>query len=186
MAAPRLMAHSRRMKSLGMLLLMVLLSRSVLAADDFWQQLTPEERKAAGYEQLSPGQRALLDQFAQRFAEARVRPAIVVAKEKAREEGRAEAQAANLEKKKANLGLAPREDDETEVVRTRISGEFRGWSGRTQFKLANNQVWEQEKGENRFFPVMVDPEVEIRPSRLGGWKLTLVKEGLWIRVKRVR
>ena len=165
---------------------MALLSGPVLFADDFWQQLTPEERQAAGYDQLSPEQRALLGQLALRFAEARARPAIVVAKERAREEGRAEAKAATLEKKKASIGLAPREDDETEVIRTRISGDFRGWTGRTRFTLANDQVWQQDQTESRFFPLMVDPEVEIRPSRLGGWKMTLLKEGLWIRVKRVR
>ena len=71
-------------------------------------------------------------------------------------------------------------------MRTRILGDFRGWTGRTTFTLANNQVWQQEGGDNCFFPKMVDPEVEIRPARLGGWKLTLLKEGLWIRVKRIR
>ena len=164
---------------------MLVLAAPVLGAEEFWEQLTPDERKAAGYEQLSPEQRAAIERLAARFAEQRARPAIVVAREKAKEEGRAEAQAANLEKKRANIGLAPKEDDETEVIRTRISGEFRGWKGRTTFRLANDQVWVQETVESRFFPLMIDPEVEIRPSRLGGWKMTLLKEGLWIRVKRV-
>lgn len=167
-------------------LALAVLVAPVLGADDFWEQLTAEERKAAGYEQLTPEQRAVIERLAGRFAEQRVRPAIMVAREKAKEEGRAEAQAANLEIKRANLGLAPREDDETEVIRTRINGEFRGWKGRTSFKLANEQVWVQETAESRYFPLMMDPEVEIRPSRLGGWKMTLLKEGLWIRVKRIR
>jgi hypothetical protein len=157
-----------------------------LAAEDFWQHLTPDERKAAGYDQLTAEQRALIDRLARRFAEAKANQAIPVITEKAREEGRAEARAAALEQKKASIGLAPREDDETQVIRTRISGEFRGWTGRTRFTLANDQVWQQDQSESRFFPLMMDPEVEIRPSRLGGWKMTLLKEGLWIRVKRVR
>jgi hypothetical protein len=159
-------------------------------ADDFWDQLTPEQRAAAGVEQLTPEQRAALNQLVGHFAKEgtnkAVAVAVEVAKEKAREEGRAEARAAAQEKKKATIGLAPREDDETEVIRAHISGDFRGWTGHTLFTLDNGQVWQQETPENRFFPKMVDPEIEIRPSRFGGWKMTLLKEGLWIRVKRVR
>ena len=155
-------------------------------ADKFWQQLTIEERAAAGLDQLSAEQRTRLDQLAERYAKEGARHAVAVAQVKAKAEGKAEAIAEVKEKKKTTIGLAPREDDETEVVRTRILGDFRGWTGHTTFKLANGQVWQQETPDNCFFPKMVDPEVEIRPSRFGGWKLTLLKEGLWIRVKRIR
>lgn len=158
------------------------LGAQALAADEFWRQLTTEERAAAGLDQLTPEQRAVLDKLAARYAREGTRQAVEVAKTKVREEARV----AELEKKKASIGLAPREDDPTEVIRTRIPGDFRGWTGHTIFKLENDQVWQQETTENRFFPRMVDPEVEIRPSRLGGWKMTLLKEGLWIRVKRIR
>jgi len=174
------------MKLVQTVALLLALTLPGLAADDFWQQLTPEERKAAGFDELTAEQRALIDRLARRFAETQANQKIPVVAEKAREEGRAEARAAALEQKKATIGLAPREDDETEVIRTRISGEFRGWTGRTRFTLANDQVWQQDQSESRFFPLIMDPEVEIRPSRLGGWKMTLLKEGLWIRVKRVR
>lgn len=169
-----------------MAVLMAMLVLPDLAAEDFWQHLTPDERKAAGFDQLSAEQRAMIDQLAKRFAESRINQAIPVVAEKAREKGRAEARAAALEQKKAAIGLAPREDDETEVIRTRISGEFRGWTGRTRFTLVNGQVWQQDQTESRFFPLIIDPEVEIRPSRMGGWKMTLLQEGLWIRVKRIR
>jgi hypothetical protein len=34
---------------------------------------------------------------------------------------------------------------------------------------------------------MESPTVEIRPSKLGGWKLYLLdEEGLWVRVRRVK
>lgn len=174
------------MKLVQTMALLLALSLPGLAADDFWQQLTPEERKAAGFDELTAEQRALIDRLARRFAETQANQKIPVVAEKAREEGRAEARAAALEQKKAAIGLAPREDDETEVIRTRIKGEFRGWTGRTRFTLANDQVWQQDQSESRFFPLLMDPEVEIRPSRLGGWKMTLLKDGLWIRVKRVR
>jgi hypothetical protein len=174
------------MRFFSMAAWLAVLTLTGLAADDFWQQLTPDERKAAGFDQISVEQRALIDRLARRFAEIQTNQRLSEVAEKARKEGRAEAQAAALEQKRAAIGLAPREDDDTEVIRTRISGEFRGWTGRTRFTLVNDQVWQQDQTESRFFPLMVDPEVEIRPSRLGGWKMTLVKEGLWIRVKRVR
>lgn len=180
------MFHPLVMKSVKMLALLVALNLPLPGAENFWQQLTPDERKAAGFEQLSEEQRAAIDRLARRYAERQANQAIPVITEKAREEGRAEARAAALEQKKASIGLTPREDDETEVIRTRISGAFRGWTGRTRFTLANDQIWQQDQTESRFFPLMMDPEVEIRPSRLGGWKMTLLKEGLWIRVKRVR
>jgi hypothetical protein len=176
------MLHFRNMKVAGSITLMLALAAGMPAADDFWRQLTPDERKAAGYEQLSDEQRAAIARLARRFADLQANQAIPVIAEKAREEGRAEV----LAQKRARIGLAPREDDETEVIRTRISGEFRGWTGRTLFKLANDQTWVQDQPETRFFPLMMEPEVEIRPSSLGGWKMMLLKEGLWIRVKRVR
>ncbi|SDR88486.1 hypothetical protein SAMN05444173_1217 [Opitutus sp. GAS368] len=173
----------KRFKAIALFLtLMVRLA----AADEFWQQLTPDERAAAGLEQLTPEQRAVLDRLAARYAKEGARRAVEVAKEKAKEEGRAEARATAQEKKKASIGLAPREDDETEVVRTHIQGDFHGWTGHTDFVLENGQRWQQVDSDQRFFPKMVDPEVEIRPSRLGGWKMTLLSEGLWIRVKRIR
>ena len=173
------------MKPLAFLGLFLALSGLALAADKFWQQLTPEERAAAGLEQLTPEQQAALDRLAERYAKEGARHAVDAAWVKAKEEGKAEALAEVKEKKKVTIGLPPREDDETEVVRTRIVGDFRGWTGHTTFHLENDQVWQQESGDNRFFPKMVNPEVEIRPSRFGGWKLTLLKEGLWIRVKRL-
>lgn len=153
-----------------------------LGADEFWQQLTPAERAAAGLDQLTPEQRALLDQLAARFARTGINQAVKTAKEVVR----TEAARAEQEKKKASIGLAPREEDETEVLRTHIVGDFHGWEGNTLFHLENNQVWQQTTTEIRYFPKLVDMEVEIRPSRFGGWKMTLLKEGLWVRVKRIR
>ena len=174
------------MKRLALIGLFLGLAGLGWGADKFWQQLTAEERAAAGLDQLSAAQRTRLDQLAERYVKEGARQAVAVAQVKAKAEGKAEAIAEVKEQKKITIGLAPREEDETEVVRTRILGDFRGWTGRTTFTLVNNQVWQQEGGDNCFFPKMVDPEVEIRPARLGGWKLTLLKEGLWIRVKRIR
>jgi len=160
------------------------------AEPTFWQQMTPEERKAAGIDQLTPAQQAALNAAAARYVKEGARQAVEVIKaettevvRQAREQAKAEAKAEVRKKKIADAGLAAREDDE--VIRTRIVGEFRGWRGSTTFTLANGQVWQQVDKESRFFSKMVDPEVELIPSRWLGWKMRLVSEGLWIRVKRV-
>ena len=183
------------MKRIGLPCLVFALAVATSAADKFWEQLTAEERARAGIEHLTPAQQAALDELAGRFAkegarhqvetaQAQAKAEAIAAVKQAREEAEAEARSAARKQKIENAGLAARDDDET--IRTRISGDFRGWTGTTTFKLENGQVWQQTDKESRFFPKMVDPEVELVPSKWAGWKLTLVKEGLWVRVKRIK
>lgn len=176
----------------------------------FWSQLTPDERKAAGIDQLTPEQQAALDQLAQRYthegarkeveavkaqAQAETTEAVKKAREEAKaerseaikqakEEAKAEAKAAARKSKLANAGLAARDDDE--VIKTRILGKFTGWDGHTIFRLENGQVWQQSGPDLKYFPNLVDPEVELIPSSWAGWKLRIVSEGLWCKVRRVR
>ena len=183
------------MRQLSVLLAVLLSAGAAPAADKFWQQLTPAERAAAGLDHLTPEQKAALDGLAERYAQegarraaeivqAENKAATVAAVQQAREAARIEAKAEARRKKIADAGLAAREDDET--IRTRISGEFRGWTGHTTFQLENGQVWQQADKENRFFPKMVEPEVELAPSKWSGWKMTIVQEGLWVKVKRIK
>lgn len=143
----------------------------------------------------TPAQQAALDAAALRFAREGACQAVEVVRAEttevvrqvraqARAEAKAEAAVEVRGKKLAGAGLAAREDDE--IIRTRIAGEFRGWKGQTVFTLENGQVWRQTDKENRFFPLRVNPEVELIPSKWVGWKLQLLPDGLWIRVKRVR
>lgn len=183
-----------------MMLLLGLLTASVAAAEpSFWQQMTPEQRRAAGVDRLTPEQQAALDAAAAQFAREGARQEVEVvkaqaqteklaavqqAKALAKEEARAEVKAERKKQAAANAGLAVREDDE--AIRTRIVGDFRGWTGRSVFTLENGQVWQQTDKEDRAFPKMANPEVELVPHRLFGWKMTLVAEGLSIYVKRVK
>ena len=52
----------------------------------FWSQLTPEERKAAGVDQLTPEQQAALDQLAQRYTHEGVKKEVEVVKAQAQAE----------------------------------------------------------------------------------------------------
>jgi hypothetical protein len=171
------------------------------AADSFIQQLTPEERRAAGLDRLTPEQQQALDALAARYAtegaratEARVREEakveVVKAREeaqvevvKAREEAKVQAEAAAKQREAAKVGLEEKVD--TREIASRISGTFRGWSGRTLFNLENGQQWVQTDGDVYVLQAQPGPEVKIVPSSLGGWKLYVQPNGRWVRVRRV-
>lgn len=163
----------RAMRKIFVVTVALGLAGAAAAAENFWQRLTPAERAAAGIAELTPQQQAALDQLAQRFAREDAQQAV------------ARVQAEVKQKKADNAGLAVREDDEP--VRTRIAGEFRGWEGRTNFHLENGQVWQQDdRAEKFWFNATQNPEIELRPSKLGGWKLYVLPADRWVRVRRVR
>ena len=150
-------------------------------------------------DQLTPEQQAALDQAAARFARegarrqveevkaearAEAQEAARLAAQQARDEARAEANEEARRKKAAGAGLAAREDDE--VIHTRILGRFKGWEGHTVFRLENGQVWQQSNPDLKFFPDLVDPDIDLVPHGWAGWRLVVVKEGLWCKVKRIQ
>lgn len=168
-----------RMKRI--VLLFVACAGIASAEPKFWERLTPEQREAAGLANLTPRQQAALDALAERYAEDTNEAAV----RRARDRVRAEIQAEAKFKAEANAGLAVRTDDQP--IKTRIAGVFRGWEKGTKFTLQNGQVWQVDGStDNRFFPKRVDPEVELQPAGLFGWKLYVQPEGLWVRVKRVK
>lgn len=154
-------------------LLGALLFLRASATEDFWTQLTPAERTSAGVAELSPGQRAALDRLVSRYVSEGARQAV------------AEVKAVAKQEKAAHAGLDTA--DEEEIVRTRIKGVFRGWEGTTLFHFENGQVWQQTGSGEKFTTApRTDPEAELRPSKLGGWKLYVSSLDRWVRVKRVR
>lgn len=169
------------MKRYPLLGLIAILSTSVLAAD-FWSRLTPAERREAGLEELTPGQRAALDRFAQRYATEGARQAVEVAKTEAREAVEKEIKKSD----EARVGLASPKN-QGGPISSRIAGTFKGWSGRTLFRLENGQTWVQVDATDVYWvPARPGPEVELQRSSLGGWKLVLVENGRWVRVRRVQ
>lgn len=165
---------------------------SAFARESFWQSLTPEQRAKAGLENLTPEQQAALDTLAERYVSQESEHAVDHARQKAIAEAKATAKAeakAELEaEKKASVGLAPKPAaTEADAIRSRIAGTFRGWGPNTTFRLENGQVWAADRNsESRFFGARENVEVEIRPAAFGTWKLFLMPDGLWVRVKRVQ
>jgi hypothetical protein len=161
-------------------------------AAGFWEQLTPAERRAAGLEQLSPAQQAALDRLAERYARPANEPATRDSRRPAKEEGREEVRAEVRKEMKAEAAARAVADagrpapSEQVVVRSRIIGKFNGWSGSTVFHLENGQTWVQTDSTDRYWtPTLENPEAEIRPSKIGGWKLYLKGDNAWVRVRRL-
>lgn len=169
----------------------LLLAPLALAADDFWSRLTPAERAAAGLGQLTEQQRTALDALVGRYARAGAGREIETVRAVARAEGEAVAKAAiereirQREESRAGLKNAP--SSGSEVVRSRLADRFSGWSGKTVFRLENGQTWVQsDVTESYWVPVQDGPEIELRKTGLGGWRLYVMPDGHWVRVKRVR
>ncbi|MBI2512646.1 MAG: hypothetical protein HYV96_11755 [Opitutae bacterium] len=165
------------------------------ARESFWQSLTPEQRAKAGLENLTSEQQAALDALAERYVSQESEHAVHHAREKAiaevkataKAEAKAEVKAEFEAEKKASIGLAAKPAaGDAETIRSRIAGTFREWGPNTSFRLENGQVWTADRNsESRFFGARENVEVEIRPASFGTWKLFLMPEGLWVRVKRV-
>lgn len=77
-------------------------------------------------------------------------------------------------------------ESKREVIRSRIAGSFRGWSGKTAFALENDQVWQQAQSGSFGDISLADPEVRIRPMLMGGWLMYVDGCGCSVRVKRIK
>lgn len=70
-----------------------------------------------------------------------------------------------------------REAQKDHEIRTRISGNFTGWSGETVFRFENGQVWRQRLSGNYRYRGPANPEVLISKNWIGFYRMTLVEAG---------
>lgn len=143
------------------------------AQEKFTERLTPEERKTAGLDQLTPEQLAALDGLVKRDRESgekRVR-------EEVTREVKAQAKV-EVQKEEEERQLA-----ETRVL-SRIVGSYSGWEGNTVFKLENGQVWRQSSSDVHYLKPVESPPVLIEKV-YGGWRL-YDQNGGWVRVVRIK
>ena len=68
-------------------------------------------------------------------------------------------------------------------VKTRILGEFSGWTGKTIFVLENGQTWQQRR-RGRWKTSLVNPEVILSQNFTGAYELSVVG-GKTTGVKRI-
>lgn len=66
-----------------------------------------------------------------------------------------------------------------------ISGKFRGWNGKTKFKLENGQVW-QQRYNNKWTTNLDSPEISITRNTLGFFDMKVLTKNRIIGVKRIK
>lgn len=76
--------------------------------------------------------------------------------------------------------------NEPDKIVSRLTGSFRGWTGSTQFRLENGQVW-QQTDDTTFGGVSLEsPQVTIDKGMFGAWYLRVEGYNSRAKVKRIR
>ena len=89
----------------------------------------------------------------------------------------------NVNESSDDFGKVTRED--SNEINSRIVGKFNGWTGETEFRLDNNQIWKQSG--NGFLKVsMNNPKVKIEAGMFGGYILSVEGYNSRVKVKRVK
>ena len=67
----------------------------------------------------------------------------------------------------------------------KLTSDFKGWTGKTIFKLDNGQVWRQRSSAN-YRHRGSDTRVEFKKNWMGGWEMTVVSSGKTVLVRKVQ
>lgn len=149
----------------------------VVAEDRFSERLAPEERRAAGLEQLTAEQLAALDALVRRDREG--------GEQRVRELVRAEVASEVTEKARAEVQAEEKQRRLAETrVLSRIRGRYDGWDRGTVFQLENGQVWRHTGSAVQYVKPVDSPAVLIEKV-YGGWRLYDAGGG-WCPVRRVK
>lgn len=134
------------------------------------RQMTPEQFKAAGLDQLSAEQLSKLNAWLNRTLETETTKAAETAKKKIQDDNRGF----------FNFGS-------TEPVVARIEGDFRGFGNGRSYTLDNGQVWQQIDGASLAGVRKTSPAVKITPSLIGNaWYLAIDGYNTRAQVRRVK
>lgn len=153
------------------------------AAEGVLKNLPPERFAKAGLQKLTAGELAELEQLLREAAAGQL-----AAEQRAREAESKAAAGTTPEKKgpgwlRALITLQETGDqpEGADAIESRLVGDYDGWTGRTQFKLENGQIWQQAAAGERFDAKRAAPRVKIYPGMLGVYWLEV--EGVRERVK---
>lgn len=140
------------------------------AGDRIEQQMTPEQFRAAGLDQLSPAQLDSLNAWLNRTLEAATTTAAETAKTQVQEESR------------GFLSFGS-----SEPIRSTLAGEFRGFGRGRSYTLENGHVWEQVDGATLAGVRKTDPAVTITPARIGNvWYMSIEGYNTRAKVQRIK
>lgn len=149
--------------------LLALASSAVLHAQEFSsleERMNAKEFREAGLDKLSAEELANLNRWLRERASATV----------------------------AAPATAPVEDrtgfpagrNEPDKIVSRLTGSFRGWTGNTQFRLENGQVWQQTDDTSFGGVSLESPQVTIDKGMFGAWYLRVEGYNSRAKVKRIR
>lgn len=168
-----------RMITVGLLALL-LLAVSTATGKEFpgvEALMSEEEFAAAGLNKLTAGERKALNEWLLRYTTDDV-PELVKEVPELKE-------AVALQQAVAPKPEPAPEPETDQPIVSNIVGEFKGWTGKTVFKLENGQIWKQRQS-GRYLKKLENPEVEISKNLLGFYMMELVETGKRIGVKRLR
>ena len=163
-------------------LAIVLTSLSVPGlARDLFDDMSAGEREATGVDKLTRAEREMLVEWLQNRAQPKR------AQPDTRTPAPVDANAAPVSREKRGMLDWPTERERRDQeIETHIVGEFTGWSGRTVFRLANGQVWQQRQSGTYRSRTRNDPPVVIYRSFGGRYTLRLSNTGRRIGVVRIK
>lgn len=135
--------------------------------------MTGREFSEAGLDKLSPEELAALNRWIRERSVAEY-------------EGPQGQSASGQVSTDASAGPPPIEQMPREPIRSRIVGEFGGWTGNTEFELENGMVWKQDETDRFRLQPIESPIVTINPGVFGSWRLSVEGHNRSIRVERIK
>jgi len=175
----------------------------------FSDSLSDREMKETGLERLTPDERTVLDELISLYQEGRLEEVREIAEKEAATLAAAEMEV-RLADAKEEVALEATQEMEVRIEEIReeataeavkvveakieaekrfvavVEGTFRGWSGRTQFRLDNGQVWMQKR--DAMYNPRSDQEavVVIEKVSYDQYRLIYAKTGANVLVTRIK
>jgi hypothetical protein len=150
--------------------------------------MSDAEYVAAGLEGLSVAERANLNRWLASYATFVLPDALPESAAESQQQTTPSTQPPASAKGSGAAQFPPKKIDRSRskeaTIVSRYVGEFRGWKGRTLFRLENGQVWLQRQ-RGRYFFKAESPELQIFRNRLGFYTLRVTATGRQIGVKLI-
>ena len=187
-------ALNKAIKRRVLLFVVLLFAQIAATAGEFSRTLTPEHLRATGLGKLTSKELAAFDTLIERYttglphdAPVAPTPAPTVGppvKPEARPDKRIPDWVGAL----ITLKRAENTKVKAEALESRIAGDFDGWTGRSNFKLENGQVWTQVNKDESYVwvPAIKSPKVKIFPASFGTFWLEIEGVTQRCRIRPIR
>lgn len=178
------------MKSVCLLLTVIFVVTGPVYALDLREELAASTFEKSGLSKLSAEELATLNAAVSEIIGERESEKRVALKDEVRAEVEAELQIPQGEDRFGFESVKNRvrelfQNEGPDVIESRITGEFRGWSGKTKFNLDNGQVWQQTQPDT-FYVNVNNPKVRIRRGMFGSYLLNIDGFNSSVKVERVQ